>query len=454
MKNNILSKVDLENPYQQYGLGLLFCLIIYTALYLGSTTSFSNIQIPVGNYSQNMWSCSDFLSYYNPAKNFVEYGVFGDKYIPDNFRTIGYPFYLATLMFIFKSHWLYMAYFIHCLIFPLIFPALFYITKIFTNNIIAKQVFCFSLLSGIYTSRCIFIGTDLFFCLFFIVGIYFLVKFFTVQKYQYLIYYLSFISIAAVVRPSLIYYPIINVFLFFYLKNKCALDKKKPFIKPLLISTFILLITCNIPSIRNYNNYQFFKPSTVLNTNYFEYFAKNVYLEEKQLVKYDSLLQTIALQPIKQQMELQAEYTIEAIKEHPIAALKVLKRNVEIVLFDNHLTNVIGNYFGYNWRYFPNYYISETLCYGYQASPFLFVVYFIFMGIYCLIYIAFGLFIIRSIRAKDYATLLLLASMMVLLFFPVFISGTGASRFRMQVEWIILIFAFQEIATIRTYIKK
>jgi hypothetical protein len=98
------------SPLNQYFIGLAFN-ILFIIILLSSNTSYSNLQLPEGRYSENLWKATDVLTYVFPARKFLQYGFFGIGDSPDYHRTIGYPLFLAGSIKIFGKDALYFIFF-------------------------------------------------------------------------------------------------------------------------------------------------------------------------------------------------------------------------------------------------------------------------------------------------------------------------------------------------------
>ena len=108
----IRKKIKLESLIIQYFIGLAICVLLVIIL-LSTNITYNNLQIPEGDYKENLWKGSDVITYVQPARNFISTGTFEFKnYISPYQRTIGYPFFLSILMRLFGGNWLIWAYFV------------------------------------------------------------------------------------------------------------------------------------------------------------------------------------------------------------------------------------------------------------------------------------------------------------------------------------------------------
>ena len=94
--------INIESLTIQYFIGLAIN-IIFLIILLSTDTSYRNLQIPEGNYQDNLWRASDVMTYVSPARNFINYNVFGHEKVPDFHRTIGYPLFLSAIMMLFDK---------------------------------------------------------------------------------------------------------------------------------------------------------------------------------------------------------------------------------------------------------------------------------------------------------------------------------------------------------------
>jgi|GEM_PF-4020407 len=433
----------IDNVMFQYLLPMLLGVLFLGVLYFYSDVTYSNLQLPVGIYKHNIWHESDYLTYYRPAVNFLEYGVFGEEYMPDPLRTVGYPAFLSALIFLFRENWIYWAYFIQCLFIPLIYPSIYFIIKRVVNLKAARMVLMWSLLSGLYFGRLISIGTDLVFLTLFLIALVSLIKYFeTKGKAIFILLYILFLFLASEVRPTLIWFFAIHIPVVIYLDNRYrvfATVRRRRFF--LLYSSIIIFLVTNIPSWRNYVHYGFFKPTTVLNANYVNHLSRYILDKEGQSGRFDSIykMQYEEKNYIKR-MHLQNKIAVSIIQELPVGFIKVIIMNIKNVMLDNGITNQIGQYFNYNWREYP----------GLAQSDCLFYSYFVFAGIYVIIYCFtfYGLYIL--IRRKKWNILIIVCMLLATMLFPTFIFGSGGARLRMPVEWVLVTIASYGYLSLRS----
>jgi hypothetical protein len=457
MTNNIIYKqFNINSIICQYLIGVFVCLSMFFILNYSSSISHSNLQSPEGVNSNNVNAFSDFASYSNPAKNFISNGTFGAGNSPDNFRTIGYPAYLFLMMRIFGKYWLYATYLMNCLILPLIFPAVSYISNSLLGNLkVTRYLFLFQLITGTYTARTVWIGNDIFFFLFFILGIALLVRYFKSGKLAFFIAYLLLISYAAEIRPTLIWFPFVNIFLWIYFKNK--LNKNISHFKfSVALSTLILAFTCNVPSIRNYLNYGFFQPSTVVSQDLFEILAGRIYESKGLNSLNDSLKRKVSsISLINEKMRLENDIAFQAVKKYPIVAVKIMGfENPINVMLDNGYLQILV-YYGYKWK--SNSITSQyknRATYPYRSNQFISYFYYFLMLTYLMVYVLFLLFLRTIFLKRDFNTLFFLMVFFLFLLFPTFIIGDGGARFRITVEWMITMFAFYELDCLLLKIKQ
>ncbi len=107
----------------QYLIGVSLNLAFVLVL-LSSGSTWKNVQLPEGEYKDNIMRGQDIMTYVNPARNFLDFGVFGAGIDPDAYRTIGYPLFLSIMMRIFGKNWLEATFFVQAFIFALIYPSL------------------------------------------------------------------------------------------------------------------------------------------------------------------------------------------------------------------------------------------------------------------------------------------------------------------------------------------
>jgi hypothetical protein len=164
--------IALRSSGLQYLIGLsINCLYLF--ILFSSNTSYRNIQLPIGTYSENLWKGTDVLTYVGPARNFLEYRIFGFGTTPDYRRSIGYPFFLSSLMMLFGTHWIMFAWFVQAALFALIYPLLLRISTLLLNSNDNAVIvsFLFLIVSGTYIVRVPVLLTDTFFTVLFTLGL-------------------------------------------------------------------------------------------------------------------------------------------------------------------------------------------------------------------------------------------------------------------------------------------
>ena len=441
----MLKKIDISRPITQYFLGLILNILFLITLYSFST-SFINIQIPSGKYLNNIWKASDVISYVNPAKNFIKYGVFGENKTPDHFRTIGYPALISFFCFAFGKYWLLSLHVFQSIIFAFIYPFITFTIKILlpqSNDKIIKSMFLILCCSGVYFTRCAMILTDTLFVLFFVISFYFGLKTYMKKNYKFLFLYLFLCTITALIRPTLTLLPLLNITIGYFVAKQYNLDYKKTFQKSLLISISIFCLI-NISTLRNYFNYSFSSPSSVIGLNAFEYLSKKVLIEEGKTNDYYSYQNQLnAITDISQKDKKYKEIMYKTIVDYPISTIKVLSINTINLFLSNNLISNTSNYFDYNWK------ITKNSYYPYKTSKILYFFTYLFMIIYALFWTLFFLKIIDLLRNRDFKLLFIISILMLMFIVPAILTGDGGARFRLPFEHILFIFGLDKLFEIK-----
>lgn len=159
--------INLASTRNQFWIGLLVHLTFVLMLYAGKTSQ-ANLQLPEGPYANNIWQCSDVMTYVDPARNYIEYGVFGQGASPDHNRTIGYPALIAFFMSLFGKNWLFIFQFFQAALFACLYPLITLTARLLLPHVSApyvKWLFILLLPTGTYFTKSAFILTDtLLFC--------------------------------------------------------------------------------------------------------------------------------------------------------------------------------------------------------------------------------------------------------------------------------------------------
>jgi hypothetical protein len=438
----MVRNIDFSKPKTQYFLGLalnlLFLFIIYSF-----DTSYDNTQIPIGIYKHNIWECSDVMTYVEPAKNFIEHGVFGINNNPDHFRTIGYPSFISFFQYFFGENWVIALQLFQTIIFAFIYPIITATVKIILPNFsggLSKILFISLCISGGYFTRSAMILTDMFFTLLFVSGFYFGLKSYISNKKYNLLLYLLFITIAALMRPTLTFFPFLNLSIGYWVAKKYTYPIKRTMMRSIILSIVILSLI-NISSLRNYFNHSFFSPSSVIGLNSFEYLSKKVLtLEGKtdQYNQYKEKLNIIDNISIKTKMRKTIMYN--TIIRYPLSTIKVLSINTVNLFLSNNLLSNISTYFGYDAKTY------KSSCYTFKISNILYYSTYIFMLLYFTLWSLFLLKLINLWKQKDYETIFIIFILFIMFMVPAILTGDGGSRFRLPFEHILFIFSLSMIS--------
>lgn len=441
----MIKKTIKSQGFRFYLIGLLVNLIFVIVLYSGEK-SFINLQVPENLYANNIWaSCSDVMSYVNPARNFVEYGVVGYKLTPDHFRTVGYPVFIGLFMKLSPTNWLYLLIAAQAILFAFFYPIILGLyTLVFPDKGGGNSLIWFMLLTGVYWVRTAQVLTDTIFALGLLSGVYFGLKYFVKRKWIYALLYILIITIAALIRPTLSLFFFINLLLAWISLGigNSNTDTRWLFRHSVFLS-IVFIFSCNFATFRNIRNYNFSSPSSVVSLNIFEYLGKRVLLANDQKSRYVELNDSISKLPdIRQIADARKNVTIKIVQEYPISTAKeIFVKNAVNLLLSNHFENV-GNYYGYSWKK-PK---PDSVCYPYMGSKLLYWMSYFLMLVYALI---FGLFLYSMfllLRTRNFALFSLLALLFCLFVIPGMITGSGGARFRLPFEGFLLLVVFGSIS--------
>jgi hypothetical protein len=426
----------IRSPGIQYLIGVLINLV-YIIILISDQTSYQNIQVPENNYSENLWKGTDVLTYVRPAQNFVDHRIFGSGTIPDYRRSIGYPLFLSTLMMIFGRHWIIFTLFMQALIFAVMYPLLSRISNILFNTSGRTVIFAFLffIFSGTYIVMVPMILTDTFFTLFFTLGLWLGLESIIKRNYIYLLLHIIFIGYAAQVRPSLSLYPIINYLILISIAMKYGLTRCTRIYQIVMTSFVSLLIICNLSSIRNYMNYNFFKPTDILAVGLLD-LGNYVLVEVGKSDGYEEIQKTLqGIKDPKAKMRLQEELAVKIFKDYPIITLKQIMHNAIGILGRAHWPEVAA-FWGYSFldNFSPEYMPQKKSTAVYHIEIF-------FNFIYLFVYFLCLGFFIRVFRSENIVFSLTIVLFITYLLIPTFIMRGGGSRYRLPVEGLIVIMA-------------
>lgn len=436
----IIKRINLKSPLHQYLTGLIINLL-YLIIIFSSDTAYRNIQIPEGRYGNNLWHTSDVLTYVNPARNFLQTGVVGEGQNPDYCRTVGYPLYLALMMTVFGKHWLLWTLILQAFLFAFIYPVM---TKMIgllfgDRKHISAAAFLFFIFSGVYFTRLPMLYNDLLFTIIFTIGLYFGLRAIANLSWRLLILQVVFIGAAAQIRPNLVFYFMVNIFVLWSvgkLYGTITLRKAKQMI---LVSTILLLTAGSAPSLRNYVNYGIFKPTNIFENNLLHFLGEQVLRSNNESDRYREITEKLGRENnFIERMKMERRFALEIYKKYPLSTLKhILIPNAMATLASNHIIKIF-NFWGYHWR-------SKALKERepLKGSDWLFALNLFYGLVYVTVYILFLLALTRMVRKRQY--LYAGTTLMFVLYFllPTFPAGVG--RLRLPVEGIFVIFGFNEL---------
>ena len=244
--------------YYLYGafVNLLFLLIIRLTVNTEVKTTY--------------WHLTDATEYIAYAETFLSTGTFYDinyqdkEYIantdsnPGYRRTVGYPLILSFFIYVFGDNWLLPLQIFNCLFFALLYLIVPNIIKELFEIDRKKQVFWVLLLLGIVFARVPQVLNNTIFTVFLFLSIYLGIIAIKRNKWWLYISYILLISFTATIRLNLSWFFLFNILLFLYL---CGYRK----LGLMVITSAILLFTCNFNSFRNLYNHGVYINSSISN---------------------------------------------------------------------------------------------------------------------------------------------------------------------------------------------
>jgi hypothetical protein len=428
--------IQLDNKWVQFTIGLCIHFVYLIILY-SFDISYENLQIPIGKFQNNIWVCHDVFSYFQPAINYYTFGVFGSGLSPDHFRTIGYPGLIVFFYTQFGDSWMIALQIFQAIAFAAMYPLVTATMEILlphSNKLIKKTVFITLMVSGIYFAGVPFILTDTLFTFFFILGFYFALLSYKKNKSRDVFLYFLSMTIAALIRPTLILLPILNVVIAYWVAKRFTYAFK-PILYRAMAYSIVLLLTTNLSTFRNYLNYSFLSPSSVIGLNAFKCLTKKIlYLENEKKLYADYEKEISLAQNIVVVTKLRKKIMLQTIIQHPVSFVRVLCWNSINILFSNNLISNVGRFFGVEWKKFKN------SCNDFKIYQSLYVLNAIFALCYLVLWGLFFWNLLLSFH-NDFETVLLLGVLLLMFIVPAILTGDGGSRLRIPFEHFLFIYA-------------
>ncbi|MBC6401628.1 MAG: hypothetical protein GDA37_11585 [Ekhidna sp.] len=158
---------------------------------------------------------------------------------------------------------------------------------IFPNKrkIIFYSIITLILLGGYFT-RSIHVLTDMPYASFLLLGMYLSIISIISRKNYLMTFSVIILSFAALVRPNLILYPIVHFLLLLYVAKEYDLWTQIKTKRVIWASSIILLLMCNLSSLRIYNHYGSFMPTDVLGGNMLRCSVKEILSKNGEDEKY------------------------------------------------------------------------------------------------------------------------------------------------------------------------
>ena len=424
----------------QYLIGVALNLAFVLVL-LGQHSTWKNLQLPEGEYRDNIWRGSDVMDYVNPARNFLDFGVFGTGMEPDHYRTIGYPLFLSILMKVFGKNWLEIAFFAQAFIFALMYPFLSAMVRLLMipSKAIINLSFLIWIFSAAYIATVPVLLTDLFFTVFFTIGLVLGLMSVARQSYLFLAGQLLFLGYSAQVRPVLFIYPFVHLLVLWSAAKMYGTLSTRKTRTIIIVSVALLLVLCNLMTFRNYIHYRLPEPSNAMSSNLFNSLGYEVLVAKGKLDWFKEMSdRAYSVPDISERARLMKKYALEIIKRYPLTTLKEMGLHATRILFGSHWLN-IGKFWGYSWRAKQASGRPEA-----KKSYIILSLTLVWAFIYGVLYFFFGAFLFRLFREKKYLYLLTLILFMTYFLVPTFIAPMGP-RMRLPVEGILVFFALAEM---------
>jgi hypothetical protein len=325
------------------GLGLLFL-----AALSASPLARANLQPPEGTYAGNAWAGSDVMTYVLPARNFLRFGVFGEGTDPDVRRTVGYPFFLAAAMRAFGEHWVTAVLVLQCLLAGLAYVAAFDLAVLlFPDRPRAPWLAVLLLvLSGAFLVTPPALLSDLPFAALFTVGTWLGIAGMARRRTWWVAAHLVVLAAAAQVRPTLVFYPIVDAALLWAIARRFGVSPERWARVAVGLSFAVLTAAGLAPTARNAVNHGYFRPSDVPDVNLFRQFARLVLLRSGDGDRYPALLaQVNAESGLLSRSRRQRELAMAVIREHPGPAAAQAGVQALAILGSSHWTRAARLFF-------------------------------------------------------------------------------------------------------------
>ncbi len=386
------------------------------------------------------WNGSDIMSYVEPAESFLKTGTFSRQGKADLHRTVGYPAFLALMMFLFDDHWLKAAYVAQLFIIALLFPCnLIVLRTLFPDSPKSVTIASFLLLAlGVGTAYTGLLLSDQMFTSLLCAGMAFGFLGVCRKSWKCAFLHILFIGCAAQVRPTLGLFFICDAFLLLFVLKSWTGRVASKSIQIIIVCVLFTAVLGNAPALRNYIHHGVFTPTSIFSDNLARYLAGPVLIAQGKGSEYAVMLEQFRTAQGVQKIEIQKNFTREVILQYPVETFKRMIYHAVWNFFEPHwqyILNVFGNGFYLNHVFTTEGKINPKI---YKGIPF-----WLFYGS---LYLCVVSALYQWTRRKEW---LLLAGVLLfcLPFGASFINGQGA-RMRLYAEPLFVDIAIIEIVRI------
>jgi len=280
-----------------------------------------------------------------------------------------------------------------------------------------------------------YVLSDIFFAVLFLTGFAIGIRAIIRKSWLLIAGHILLIGFAAQVRPSVLPYVPVELFLFLYIWKKRGYSPGKTGLARMAAAVLLITVFAMLPSARNYINYRFFGPSDIIYKNFSNFLCRDVIGGSREYSEFKKRYHDFTLpEQLNQWAGFQSDFARRVILENPDRTASYLFRMA--------VRNLTAPHWHYLFKPFWISHIDSLVSHSgrpYRRTAWATAVFHAGRAFYILIYAIIAAGIIFRMKEGSFMDEALLI-LVVLAFIAPTVIGGGGSRMRAPVvAWVFMI---------------